>query len=271
MEDKTRSLFIHSIATELLLVPSSVQAAIQLLEGGNTIPFIARYRKEVTGNLDEVQIKTIQERYTYLRELEERRQIILSSIESQGKLTDDLREKILSCQVKTALEDLYLPYKPKRRTRAMIAREKGLETLADYIFQQPLTPAPELIAQNFIHKEKGVEDIFAALAGARDIVAERVSENASVRAIVREAFASDGIIIAKVRPEKAAEASKFEQYYDFKEPVKTIPSHRYLAIRRGEREEILDFSIEIEAQPVIQQIENILLLNPASPFGEHLK
>lgn len=271
MEDKKLSFFIHSIAAEFSLAISSVQAVIQLLEGGNTIPFIARYRKEATGNLDEVQIKNIQDRYTYLQELEDRRQTILTSIESQGKLTEELRAQILACQVKTALEDLYLPYKPKRRTRAMIAREKGLEPLADLICQQPLTPAPEVAAQSYINQEKGVDDVQAALAGARDIIAERVAENATVRAVVRESFASEGIVVSKVRSEKAKEPTKFEQYYDFKESVRTIPSHRYLAIRRGEKEEILDFSIQIEAEPILRQIEKIMLWNPLSPFGDHLK
>jgi uncharacterized protein len=271
MEDKKLSFFIHSIAAEFSLAISNVRAVIQLLEGGNTIPFIARYRKEATGNLDEVQIKNIQDRYTYLQELEERRQTILASIESQGKLTEELRAQILACQVKTALEDLYLPYKPKRRTRAMIAREKGLEPLADLICQQPLTSTPELAAHTYINPEKGVGDTQAALAGARDIIAERVAENAAVRAMVREAFASEGIVVSKVRPEKASEPTKFEQYYDFKEPVRTIPSHRYLAIRRGEKEEILDFSIQIEAEPILRQIEKLMFWNPVSPFGEHLK
>lgn len=271
MQDSHSALYVHSIAKELTLAVSSVQAVIQLLDAGNTIPFIARYRKEATGNLDEVQIKQIQDRYSYLHELEERRQTILSSIESQGKLTDDLREQILACDVKTALEDLYLPYKPKRRTRAMIAREKGLEPLAELILQQPLTPKAEVAAQAYLNSEKGVDDVEAALSGARDIVAEKISENASLRSLSREAFAADGIVVSKVRPEKASEPTKFEQYYDFKEPVKTIPSHRYLAIRRGEREEILDFSIEIEAEPILHQIEKILQVNPASPFCEHLK
>ena len=271
MQDNQPSLFIHSISAELALPVSSVQAVIQLLDGGNTIPFIARYRKEATGNLDEVQIKNIQDRYVYLQELEERRQTILSSIESQGKLTDDLRQQILACQIKTALEDLYLPYKPKRRTRAMIAREKGLEPLADLILQQSLITTPETSAKDYISFEKGVEDADTALTGARDIVAEKIAENATVRAAVREAFASDGVVLSKVRKEKTAEPSKFEQYYDFKEAVKTIPSHRYLAIRRGEREEVLDFSIEIEAEPALRQIQKILQLNPVSPFSGHLK
>lgn len=270
MSDKSL-LFIQSIAKELSINFNAVVAVIQLLEAGNTIPFIARYRKEATGNLDELQIKNIQERHLYLKELEERKQVILSSIESQGKLTDELREQILACQVKTTLEDLYLPFKPKRRTRAMIAREKGLEPLADLILQQPLKEQPERAAQAYVNGEKGVEDIEAALAGARDIVAEKVAENVGVRSLVREAFTTDGIVISKVRSEKANQATKFEQYYDFKESVKTIPSHRYLAIRRGEREEILDFSIEIEAEPVLVGIEKMIGLNPQSPCCQQLK
>lgn len=263
--------FIQSIATELEIPLHSVEAVIQLFEAGNTIPFIARYRKEATGNLDELQIKNIQERYAYLQEVEERKQTILSSIESQGKLTDELRQLIQACQSKTALEDLYLPYKPKRRTRAMIAREKGLEPLADLILQQPLNQNLEEIAAAFVNSELGVEDWSSALAGARDIVAEKVAENADIRAFVRREFASEGILVSKVRKEKIGEPTKFEQYYDFKESVKTIPSHRYLAIRRGEREEVLDFSIQIEPQYVIARIEKMLQLNPQSSFGLQLK
>lgn len=269
--DKSPLFFIQSIATELAITLHSVDAVVQLLEAGNTIPFIARYRKEATGNLDEIQIKNIQERYAYLRELEDRKQAILSSIESQGKLTDELRQQILNCQIKTTLEDLYLPYKPKRRTRAMIAREKGLEPLADLILQQSLKQIPQEAAKEFISVEKGVDDCESALAGARDIIAEKISENVDVRALVREVFANEGILISKVRTEKVSGPTKFEQYYDFKETVKTIPSHRYLAIRRGEREEILDFSIQIEPAQVIAQIEKIMLLNPKSPFSEQLK
>jgi uncharacterized protein len=271
MSDTMSLRFIQSIADELAIHPNSVAAAIQLLKEGNTIPFIARYRKEATGNLDELQIKNIQERHHYLKELEERKLVILCSIESQGKLTDGLREQIIACQLKTSLEDLYLPYKPKRRTRAMIAREKGLESLAELILQQPLNEHPEEAAQAYVSVEKGVEDIAAALAGARDIAAEKIAENALIRAFVRETFAAEGIVISKVRAEKALQSTKFDQYYDFKEAVKTIPSHRYLAIRRGEREEILDLSIKIEAEPVLIHIEKILKLNSQSPFGEQLR
>jgi protein Tex len=258
--------FVTQIAEELQLSRASVKAVIELLESGNTIPFIARYRKEATGNLDEVQIKAIQERHAYLQEMEERRQTILSSIESQGKLTDELRNQILQCTSKTTLEDLYLPYKPKRRTRAMIAREKGLEPLALLMLEQPLHPRPLDAAQPYVNAEKGVDDADAALAGARDIVAEIVAEDAAIRSLVREAFANDGIVVSKVRSDKMNVPSKFEQYYDFKESVRTIPSHRYLAIRRGEKEEFLDFSITIESDPVIKQIAKHLRLNPSSPW-----
>jgi uncharacterized protein len=267
----TLSPFITQMAQEFSLPATSVQAVIQLLEGGNTIPFIARYRKEATGNLDEVHIKNIQERHAYLKDLAERQQTILTSIESQGKLTEALREQILGCTVKTALEDLYLPYKPKRRTRAMIAREKGLEPLALLILEQPLAVDPLVIAQPYVNPEKGIEDAQAALAGACDIVAEKVAEEASVRKLVREAFAAEGIVISKVRSDQKSEHTKFEQYYDFKESVRTIPSHRYLAIRRGEREEVLDFSIVVEAAPVQHQIEQYFRLNHASLFHTHLK
>ena len=261
---------ISLLSEELSLSSASIDSVIALLDGGNTIPFIARYRKEATGNLDEVQIKAIQERYAYLKELEDRRKTILASIEGQGKLTDELRSQIAGCQTKTLLEDLYLPFKPKRRTRAMIAKEKGLEPLADLIMQQVLDQDPVSAAQAYIDSEKGVADAGAALAGARDIVAERIADNAQARAAVRETFSSEGIVISKVRAEKAAEATKFEQYYDFKESVRTIPSHRYLAIRRGEREEVLDLSIQIEPEQIIRRLEILAGCSAASPFHQEL-
>ena len=263
--------FIRQLTTELNLSESSIAAVIKLLGEGNTIPFIARYRKEATNNLDETQIRAIQERSNYLQELEDRRQTILQSIESQGKLTDALRNQITTCTTKTELEDLYLPYKPKRRTRAMIAREKGLEPLALRILEQPLTGSPESEAAAFIDPEKGVNDVEEALNGARDIAAETIAENAVVRAVVREAFASEGIVVSKVVEGKNAAPTKFEQYYDYKEPVSKIPSHRYLAIRRGEREGILEFHITIEADPVLVQIGRIQKLNSKSPFSEQLQ
>ncbi|MDP1879324.1 MAG: Tex family protein [Parachlamydiaceae bacterium] len=269
--DSPITSFATSISQELQLKINSVQAVINLLDEGNTIPFIARYRKEVTGNLDEVQIKLIQEKNDYLKEIEQRRLVILASIESQGKLSEELKQQIINCTVKTTLEDLYLPFKPKRRTRAMIAREKGLEPLAQFILEQSKICDPSSEAVKFVDAEKGVKDINEALAGARDIVAEKIADHLSVRQMVRQAFNFSGIVVSKVRTEKANEQTKFEQYYDFKEKVKTIPSHRYLAIRRGEREEILDLSIEVDPQLIIPEIEKILSIQKTSLWSSHLK
>lgn len=264
--------FIHDLipqlANEIHISEKSITAVIHLLSEGNTIPFIARYRKEATHNLDETQIRAIQERLTYLQELEERRQTILHSIETQGKLTDGLRHQIKQCITKTDLEDLYLPYKPKRRTRAAIAREKGLEPLASRIMEQPQESSPEMDALHYINIEKGVNTTEEALKGACDIVAEVVAENAAVRAIVREVFAEEGTVISKVAENKNAVPTKFEQYYDFQENVKKIPSHRYLAIRRGEREGVLEFHIAIIAEPVIKQICSFLKVKSGTPYGD---
>lgn len=256
---------------ELQLPQKSVLAVIELLDAGNTVPFIARYRKEATGDLDEVQIRDIQERMAYLIELEQRREAILASIESQGKLTDSLKQQILACESKNALEDLYLPYKPKRRTRAMIAREKGLEPLALRILEQPLSGDPFGEASAFINPEKQVASIEEALAGACDIVAEHISENADIRQAIREEFAMNGMVVSKAVEGKEKESSKFEQYYSFYEKVATIPSHRYLAIRRGEREGILDFHIQIESLVAQELAERIAGLNQHSPFCAQLK
>jgi len=261
---------IPKLVEELSITPRQISAVARLLSEGNTIPFIARYRKEVHGNLDEVQISKIQERLNYYKELEERRTTILNSIEEQGKLTDELKKKIENCTTKTELEDLYLPYKPKRRTRAMIAREKGLEPLAQYMLDQG-SDNPEEKAKAFIDATKGVEDVETALAGARDIVAETVSENADVRALVRQAFAADGIIVSEVVDPKPAEPTKFEQYYEFKEKLSVIPSHRFLAIRRGQTEGILRVRLTCEAEPLVLRIGEMYGVKEASPFAPHLK
>lgn len=263
--------FCNQLSRELDISEKAIASVVMLLEGGNTVPFIARYRKEATGNLDEVQIRTIQERLAYLQELEQRREAILSSIESQGKLNDTLRIQILTCESKTTLEDLYLPFKPKRRTRAMIAREKGLEPLALLISEQPLEGDPYIQAQAFINPDLQVETAEDALAGARDIVAESIAENAAIRQIVRDEFTTKGVIISKVVEGKENVHSKFEQYYDFSEKVSTIPSHRYLAIRRGEKEEILNFHIDIEAGVAEALAEKISGLNQRSAYASQLK
>lgn len=262
---------IPKLSEELKIPPRQVLAVAKLLMAGNTIPFIARYRKEVTGDLDEVQIGKIQERLEYHREMEERRDTILKSIEEQGKLTDELQARLAACTTKTELEDLYLPYKPKRRTRAMIAREKGLEPLAQLILQQPLTGTPDAAAQPFVSEEKKVASPDEALAGARDIVAETVAENADVRAVVRQAYATQGVVVSEAIEEKTKEPTKFEQYYDFKEKIAEIPSHRYLAIRRGENEGVLRQKIVVEAEPLLQRVGEMMQANDRSPFGPHLR
>ena len=262
---------IPLLSDELKIPPRQVLAVARLLMAGNTIPFIARYRKEVTGNLDEVQIGKIQERMAYHQEMEERRDAILKSIEEQGKLTDDLRARIVDCKTKTELEDLYLPYKPKRRTRAMIAREKGLEPLAQLILQQAPGTVPDQAAAGFVSEEKKVASADEALAGARDIVAEVVAETAEVRALVRQAFAAQGVVVSEAVPEKTKEPTKFEQYYDFKEKLADIPSHRYLAIRRGENEGILRQKLEVEAAPLLERMGGLMKVNDRSPFAPHLR
>lgn len=260
----------RQVAEELSLPLTKVMAAAKLFEEGNTIPFIARYRKEATGSLDEVELRSIQERLSYLQELETRKETILASIESQGKLTDDLRVKIQSCSVKHELEDLYLPFKPKRRTRAAMARERGLEPLAQQILAQPLKGDPGKEAGAFVSEEKGVIDIDAALAGACNIVAEIIAETAAVRSTVRQAFTDSGVLTSKVKKDYLGGPSKFEQYYSFSERIATIPSHRYLAIRRGEREGVLDFSLDIPKEPLIPLLQTIFKLNPKSPFAPYL-
>lgn len=263
--------FLPQLAQELKLPQSSILAVIRLFEDGNTVPFIARYRKEATGNLDEVSIRAIEERHQYLQELVERQKVIIASIESQGKLTDALKRQIVECPTKTALEDLYLPYKPKRRTRAMIAREKGLEPLALKILEQPMQGNPLEEASLYIDKDKGLSFIDDIWAGARDIVAEIISENAKIRAAIREEFASEGVVGSKVIEGKDKEATKFELYYDFSEKVATIPSHRYLAIRRGEKEGILEFQISINMESAVSIVEKIGELKPASPYAKEFK
>ena len=259
------------IAKELAIPLTSVEAVLKLFEEGNTVPFIARYRKEATGNLDEVAIRSIQERNEYLREFYDRRQTIIESVQSQGKMTDELNKQLLACTTKQELEDLYLPYKPKRRTRAMIAREKGLEPLALLLLEQPLNVDLESLAQPFISAEKGVETSADAWAGARDIVAETTAEAAAVRSHVRHVFMEKGILGSKVVPGKETEGAKFSQYFDFKEPISKVPSHRYLAMRRGETEGFLMLEIEIEDIELLEYLKRQAMLKSASPLAQQLE
>ena len=233
------------IAAELTVQPQQILAAIQLLDDGNTIPFIARYRKEATGGLDDTQLRHFETRLIYLRELEDRRQTILKSIEEQGKLTDELRDKIHATQSKTELEDLYLPYKPKRRTKGQIAIEAGLEPLADLLWNEPKND-PETAAAEFVNADKGVTDTKVALDGARYILMERFAEDAGLLAKVRDYLAKNAVIVSKVIEGKETEGAKFQDYFDHQELLKNVPSHRALAMFRGRNEGILQLSLNAD-------------------------
>ncbi|HZW46790.1 MAG TPA: Tex-like N-terminal domain-containing protein, partial [Microvirga sp.] len=231
------------IASELNVQEWQVKAAIELLDGGATVPFIARYRKEVTGTLDDAQLRTLEERLRYLRELEDRRKTILDSIREQGKLTDELALQINTADTKARLEDLYLPYKPKRRTKAQIAKEAGLEPLADLILAEPQRD-PKEAATAFVNPDKEVATPEAALEGARSILVERFAENAELLGALREIYWERGSLTSKVRNGKQTDGAKFADYFDFTEPLTKLPSHRILALFRGEKEEILDLRME---------------------------
>src|SRR6185369_4531642 len=228
---------IQRISTELKLTPQQVEVVINLLAEGATIPFMARYRKELTGSLDEVALAAIRDRHEQLVELDTRKEAIVKSIEKQGFLTPELAKLVEEAETMAGLEDIYLPYKPKRKTRASIAKEKGLEPLATLIFAQNKIDL-EATASTFVNSELGVANSQEALDSARDIIAEWVSENQEARKNIRELFWQDGLIQATVIKSKAEneEAQKFKDYFDWKEPIKKTPSHRLLAMRRAEKE-----------------------------------
>lgn len=233
----------RTIADEIGAQPAQARAAIALLDEGASVPFIARYRKEVTGGLDDTQLRNLETRLTYLRELEERRAVILSSIGEQGKLSDELRDEIVAADTKSRLEDLYLPYKPKRRTRAQIAREAGLEPLADGLLSDP-TQTPEVAAAAFIDAEKGVADSKAALEGARAILMERWGEDAALLGELRSWLSDNGVIRARVAEGKEEAGAKYRDYFDHAESLAKIPSHRLLALFRARREEFLYLDLD---------------------------
>lgn len=249
---------IQKIAQELSLPEGGIQATISLLDGGATVPFISRYRKEKTGSLDEVEVMAIREWITKLRDLDKRREAILKSIKEQEKLTPDLEKKIGAAQTLAELEDLYLPYKPKRRTKATIAREKGLEPLAKLIYEQGKVNVDDE-AKKFINKEKEVADIDEALQGARDIIAEWVNEDKDVREIVRTIFREKANIKTKVLKGKEQAGEKFKDYFDWEESLKKAPSHRILAMRRGEKEMILTMDISPDQDEVIHSLNRKVL------------
>jgi uncharacterized protein len=264
---------LKSLSPEILLhVSRSIDvplrglvAVIELLDGGGTVPFIARYRKEVTGNLDEVKVREIEEQLAYFRELAARRETILHSIAEQGKLSDELKARIEKCLDKSELEDLYLPYKPKRRTKATIAREKGLEPLAQSLWAQQKTELPLAeYALTFVNlspaeEAQGVASVDEALEGARHIVAETISEDADLRKALRQLMFDEAIITSRKSTDAVDEQQKFAMYYEYREPVKTIPSHRMLAIRRGETENVLFFLMELEPQRAVDLLRSRIL------------
>ncbi|MDZ7833422.1 MAG: Tex family protein [Desulfobacterales bacterium] len=250
--------FIAAISEELTLNPGQVEAAASLLESGATIPFIARYRKEATGSLDEVAVTAIRDRLNQLKELSDRKETVLKSLEKNGHLTDELKQKVLAADSLATLEDLYLPYKPKRRTKGVIAREKGLEPLATALFEQT-GKDPQAAADPFIDPEKGFNTIDEALSGARDIIAETVNENEDARAALREIFFTKGIIKSWVAADMAEKGAKYRDYFDWEEPLTAIPSHRMLAIRRGETEDILHFRIQPDADQATALLESLFV------------
>ena len=259
------------VAADLHLPPPGVAAVVRLLGEGATVPFVARYRKEATGGLDEVQIRAVEERHAYLGELEARRQTILDGLSAQGKLTPALKAAVLAADTKGVLEDLWLPFRPKRRTRAAIARERGLEPLAEQILAQPDRADVGALAARFVSKDKGVDDADAALQGARDIVAERVSERADLRALVRDATVRGGRVRSQVTAEHAKAATRFNQWYDFAEPVGQIPSHRWLALQRGAAEGVLQVGLEVDDARVLAGLLQRAGHRPRSPFGPELE
>src|SRR6185369_8512572 len=245
LPEQTQLRITQTIADELTVAPRQVAAAVALLDEGATVPFIDRYRKEVTGTLDDQQLRTLEERLGYLRELEERRAAVLESIRSQGKLEPELEAQILAADSKARLEDIYLPFKPKRRTKAQIAREAGLEPLAEALLADPsLDPAG--IAAGYVDADKGVADATAALDGARAILVERFSENADLIGGLRELMWTRGRLVSKMREGKETDGAKFADYFDFAEPFTRLPSHRILAMFRGEKEEMLDLTFDPE-------------------------
>ena len=248
------------LATELELKPYQVQNALELLAEGATIPFIARYRKERTGEMNEVQLRDLADRYTYLTELEERKAVILKAIAEQNKLTDELKAKIVSCLQKTELEDLYLPYRPKRRTRATIAREKGLQPLADFIkslnVKNPVTASLEDEAAKYISQTNAVSNADEALKGAADILAEEVAEKADLRAYIRDYLLEDGVFVSRIKDDYPEGTTKFEMYRNYQTKVKNIAPHNLLALCRGETEGILSFDIAYEEDLILSYLES---------------
>ena len=241
------------LAEELSVQKWQVEAAVGLIDEGNTIPFISRYRKEVTGSLNDEQLRNLHERLVYLRNLEDKKAQVLSSIEEQGKLTEELKEKILKAENLVTVEDLYRPYRPKRKTRASVAKEKGLEPLAATILEQEITTDILEEAAKYISEEKEVKTAKEALQGAMDIIAESISDEADFRTYIREITIQEGKLVSVAKDEKAE--SVYEMYYDYDEAIKSVAGHRTLAINRGEAEKFLTVKIEAPQERILTYLE----------------
>lgn len=267
-----RDTVFRNVVADIDLPLRSVVSTVVLLEDDATVPFIARYRKERTGGLDETQIRGIADKWQYYLELEKRKEFVLKTIKVQDKLTDELRASVIACKDKQKLEDIYLPFKPKRRTKATIAKEKGLEPLAELIMKQEIEAGtPEDICAPFINEEKGVKSVDDALAGAIDIMTENIADNASIRGWLRALLENHGILSTKVRKEFEDEKTKFEMYYNFSEPLCDSPSHRLLAIRRGANEKVLSWEISIEEAEGLDFVEGKIITNSVCIFYDQVK
>ncbi len=258
--------YVSILSKEFSLRPGQVQAVIELLDAGNTIPFIARYRKEATGSLDDQVLRALAERLEYLRGLDKRRDEIIRALDEQGVLTDALSAQIAAAATLAELEDIYRPFRSKRRTRATVAREKGLEPLAAWLLVQPEKADPLAKAAEFVDPEKGVEDAEAALAGARDIIAETVSDDAALRKRLRELVTREGVLVSRAAKD---EDSVYRNYYDYREPVRSIAAHRILAVNRGEREEFLKVSVETQEERMVGEVKRAFVRG-ASPAAEQV-
>ena len=244
---------LKKIAQELDIKLWQVEATVKLIDEGNTIPFIARYRKEAHGSLNDEQLRNLHERLVYLRNLEEKKAQVLASIEEQGKLTDELKEKITKAETQVVVDDLYRPYRPKRRTRATIAKEKGLDGLAAYILEQECSTPVEDEAEKYISEEKEVENAKDAINGAKDIIAEEISDNAEYRMYIRKLTFEEGKLLSGAKDEKAQ--SVYEMYYDYQEEINKVAGHRVLALNRGEKEKFLVVKMEAPEERILQYLK----------------
>jgi uncharacterized protein len=272
-EAAVQDQLLTRIAGELKLPRAGVAATAALLAEGNTVPFIARYRKELTGSLDEVQIRAVEDRVAYFKDLLDRRATVLKSIHDQGRLTDELRARIEACWVKAELEDLYLPYKPKKRTKAMVAKERGLEPLLDALLGDATGADPLMLAAPFMKEgEEGLATASECVEGAGHILAERLAEDADLRQMLRHEFKEKGVLRSTLREEKkeSKESLRFKPYWDFSEPIRKIPSHRLLALRRGEKEEVLTVKLEVDRESLVSRLVAAVPVNPASGYRASL-